>query len=132
MFIFLRRLGRSDAPISTSLWYNSAGTVFIALAMLATEAELPALTSENNFIWFVLIGAGVASSFQQFLMAWSHQLAPASALAPVHYSAVPLSILIGILFFDEQLGVSFVLGTSIIIGSAWYIFNREKQRNIEP
>ncbi|MGB2485793.1 MAG: DMT family transporter [Candidatus Puniceispirillaceae bacterium] len=130
MFIFLRRLGRSEAAISTTLWYNGVGTLLFAVIMLGTNASFPAMTAENSFIWFVLIFAGVGSSFQQFLMAWSHELVPASALAPIHYSAVPISIFIGIVFFDEEMTVNFILGTSIIIGSAWYIFNRERARNI--
>ena len=130
MFVFLRRLGRTEAAISTTLWYNGVGTVVFASIMLASNAQFPSLTSENSFVWFVLLFAGIGSSFQQFFMAWSHELAPASALAPVHYSSVPLSFFIGIIFFDEQITLSFVLGTGIIIGSAWYIFQRERARKV--
>ncbi len=126
MFIFLRRLGRSEAPISTALWYNSVGAVIFAGVMIASDAAFPVISAQNSFVWAVLIIAGVASSVQQFLMAWSHKLAPASALAPVHYSAVPVSVAIGMVFFDEALSLSFVTGTAIIIGSAWYIFRREQ------
>ena len=127
MFIFLRRLGRSEAAISTTLWYNAVGMILCAFLLLISGAELPPLIPDNGFIWFVLIFAGVGSSFQQFLMAWSHELAPASALAPVHYSSVPLSIFIGIIFFEEKMTVSFIAGTAIIIGAAWYIFHREQK-----
>ncbi|MGB0817104.1 MAG: DMT family transporter, partial [Candidatus Puniceispirillaceae bacterium] len=127
MFIFLRRLGRSEAAISTTLWYNGVGMILCAFLLLISGAELPPLIPDNGFIWFVLIFAGVGSSFQQFLMAWSHELAPASALAPVHYSSVPLSIFIGIIFFEEKMTVSFIAGTAIIIGAAWYIFHREQK-----
>ena len=127
MFIFLRRLGRSEAAISTTLWYNGVGTILCAFLLLITGAAFPPLNPDNGFIWFVLIFAGVGSSFQQFLMAWSHELAPASALAPVHYSSVPLSIFIGIIFFEEKMTVSFIAGTAIIIGAAWYIFHREQK-----
>ena len=128
MFIFLRKLGQSDAPVSTTLWYNIAGTiVFFALA-LAEGLPIPAISPNTHFIWFVLIFTGLASSVQQFLMAKSHQLASATALAPVHYSAVPLSVFIGILFFDEVITLTFITGTAIIIGSTWYIFQREQIR----
>lgn len=131
MFIFLRKLGQSDSPVSTTLWYNIAGTVvFFALALMQ-GVPIPEVSSDTRFIWFVLIFTGLASSVQQFLMAKSHQLASATALAPVHYSAVPLSVFIGILFFDEVITFTFVAGTSIIIGSTWYIFQREQIRKAE-
>ena len=127
MFIFLRRLGRSEAAISTTLWYNGVGMFLCAGLLLISVANFPPLTPDYGFIWFVLIFAGVGSSFQQFLMAWSHELAPASALAPVHYSSVPLSIFIGIIFFEEKMTVSCIAGTAIIIWAAWYIFRREQK-----
>jgi len=131
MFIFLRKLGKSEAPISTTLWYNIAGTVvFFALA-LGDGLPIPKLSFDNQFLWFVLVFTGLASSAQQFLMAKSHQLASATALAPVHYSAVPVSVLIGILFFNEVITLTFIAGTSVIIGSAWYIFQREQIRKAE-
>lgn len=131
MFIFLRKLGRSDSPVSTTLWYNIAGTVVFFALTLGEGLAFPQISSDTHFIWFVLVFTGVASSVQQFLMAKSHQLASATALAPVHYSAVPLSVFIGILFFDEVITVTFVAGTSIIIGSTWYIFQREQIRKAE-
>ena len=60
-------------------------------------------------------------------MALSHKLAPASALAPLHYFAVPIAIAIGILVFDERLTWSFLLGTSVIVGSTYYILVRERK-----
>lgn len=131
MFIFLRKLGQSDAPVSTTLWYNIAGTiVFFALAQ-AEGLPVPQISSDIYFIWFVLVFTGLASSVQQFLMAKSHQLASATALAPVHYSAVPVSVFIGILFFDEVITLTFIAGTAVIIGSTWYIFQREQIRKAE-
>ena len=131
MFIYLRKLGKTEAPISTTLWYNIAGTCVFFLLALADGLPLPALSTEQQFIWFVLIFTGLASSAQQFLMAKSHQLASATALAPVHYSAVPTSILIGIFFFNETITLTFITGTTVIIGSTWYIFQREQIRKAE-
>ncbi len=131
MFVYLRKLGRTDSPVSTSLWYNGIGTLVFGGLVLFTDAQLPQMAPDSGFIWMVLIITGVASSFQQFLMAWSHQMASASALAPVHYSAVPLSIFSGYIFFQESLNISFIAGTAVIMGSAWYILKRAQQKNPE-
>ena len=131
MFIYLRKLGTSESPISTTLWYNLAGTALFFVLAISEGMVMPEMSPENHFIWFLLIFTGVASSAQQFLMAKSHQLASATVLAPVHYSAVPASVLIGIVFFDEVITLTFLAGTGVIIGSTWYIFQREQARKAE-
>ena len=131
MFIYLRKLGTTESPISTTLWYNFVGTFVFFIPALADGFPIPGISADNQFIWFVLIFTGLASSAQQFLMAKSHQLASATVLAPVHYSAVPASVVIGILFFNEMITLTFIAGTAVIIGSTWYIFQREQIRNAE-
>ena len=131
MFIYLRKLGTTESPISTTLWYNFAGTFVFFILALADGFPIPGISADNQFIWFVLIFTGLASSAQQFLMAKSHQLASATVLAPVHYSAVPASVVIGILFFNEMITLTFIAGTAVIIGSTWYIFQREQIRKAE-
>ena len=131
MFIYLRKLGTTESPISTTLWYNFAGTFVFFILALADGFPIPGISADNQFIWFVLIFTGLASSAQQFLMAKSHQLASATVLAPVHYSAVPASVVIGILFFNEMITLTFIAGTAVIIGSTSYIFQREQIRKAE-
>ena len=131
MFIYLRKLGTTESPISTTLWYNFSGTFVFFILALADSFPIPGISADNQFIWFVLIFTGLASSAQQFLMAKSHQLASATVLAPVHYSAVPASVVIGILFFNEMITLTFMAGTAVIIGSTWYIFQREQIRKAE-
>ena len=131
MFIFLRKLGRTEAPISTSLWYNITGTVLFFVLAVADGPLMPQKLTYDNLVWFILIFIGMASSIQQFLMAKSHQLASVTVLAPLHYAAVPMSIFIGILFFNEVITLPFVIGTGVIICSTWYIFQREKLQQTE-
>lgn len=126
MFIFLRKLGRTEAPVSTSLWYNIIGTILFFTLAVADGPLMPQKLTDDNFILFALILIGMASSIQQFLMAKSHQLASATILAPFHYAAVPISAFIGILFFNEIISLPFLIGTSVIVCSTWYIFQREK------
>ena len=131
MFIYLRQIGRSDSPVSTSIWHNIAG-VFYALVLGLFDGSMPALVSgdiEMN-AWFMLIAIGVTASFQQFLMALSHTLAPASVLAPLHYTAIPMGVVIGMVFFGETITASFIIGVMIVVMANYYILMRERaQRN---
>ena len=120
--IFLRKLGNSDEPISTALWYNTAGTVLFSGLFLVLHDPLP----DNINVLLILISCGLLSSFQQFFLAFSRSLAPAIILAPLQYLAIPSSFLVAIYFFNENLGWNFILGTTIIISSTFYISVRSR------
>ena len=134
MFIYLRLLGRSEAPVSTSLWHNIMGVVFVGIIGSVVDDSM--LVLYDGFliggfsadIMLMLVAIGVLASFQQFLMALSHTFAPASVLAPVHYFSIPMGIATGIIFFGEEITWYFVIGTLIIIGANYYILLRERSK----
>ena len=127
MYIFLRKLGTADAAISTAIWYNLAGSVLFTALLFVVDNPIPELNLDTVYLWAVLVGIGLASSVQQFLMARSHQLAQASTLAPFHYASVPLSVVVGIALFNDQIGLNFILGSLVIICASLYILHREQQ-----
>ena len=130
MFIFLRMLGKGEAPVSTALWYNMSGVVLSYGIILYEGASFPSITSPAS-IWIMLIGVGVLASLQQLLMALSHTFAPASVLAPVHYTAIPMGIFCGVFFFGEQITSSLILGTAIILAANYYILVRERKTSTD-
>jgi len=79
MTIYVRKLGITDHPTSTALWYNIFGAIIFLLICLFDKTEVP----NNNQIIFFLILIGVMSSFQQFFLAYSLKMAPVSLLAPL-------------------------------------------------
>lgn len=116
MFIHLRRLGQSESPISTALWYNMVGVVYAGILAIADGSMASLLNGTIPLqIWVILIAVGIIASLQQMFMALSHAFAPASTLAPVHYTAVPLGVGIGIVFFGETLSLLFILGVAVIL-----------------
>jgi drug/metabolite transporter (DMT)-like permease len=123
MMITLRRLGRHDSPATTAVWHNGMGAVIFAVIVLAVGAPIPTGSSDLA----ILIGIGVLSSFQQFGLAFSHKLVPASILAPLHYLSIPMGIAAGILLFGEVLTTEIVIGSAVIIASSIFILRRERQ-----
>ena len=124
MLVMLRKLGRSDNPASTAIWYNGAGAVLFALLFVWQGETLP--MDQTSLSILVLIG--VLSSFQQFFIALSHRLAPASLLAPFRYLSVPFGIIAGIMVFGERLTTEIVGGSIVIVLSSVFIRWREKNR----
>ena len=129
MFIFLRILGQSDAVISSSLWYNLTGLLLAAVLCWLSEFSWSAFSkSATTNVWQALILVGVLASFQQILLAQSHAFAKASVLAPVHYATIPIGIIVGVMFFEEVIGVKFLMGTGIILMANYFIISRERAR----
>lgn len=121
MMLMLRKLGQSDSPLSTAIWYNGAGSILFFSIFILGDDTFP---TAANGLW-VLVVIGFLASFQQFFIAFSHRLAPASLLAPFRYLTVPFGIIVGIVFFGEALTSAIILGSLIIVGASVFILIRE-------
>ncbi len=127
MTLSVRNLGKTDHPTSTALWYNIFGALFFLFICVFNKVQWP----EYNDILFILLIIGLVSSFQQICLAYSLKLAPASLLAPLRYISVPIGILTGVYFFNEQLSSTFFIGTAIVIMSSLIIIKREAKIKLE-
>jgi drug/metabolite transporter (DMT)-like permease len=123
MMISLRKLGRRDSPATTAVWHNGCGALIFAGIVVVTGARMPSTGTDLA----ILVAVGVLSSFQQFGLALSHKLVPASILAPLHYLSIPMGIAAGILLFGEVLTAEIIIGSTIIIASSIFILRRERQ-----
>ena len=123
MLLTLRRLGKSDHPSTTALWYNIIGAAVFFGVCLSLDIPMP--KSEDIVLNLCIIG--VMSSFQQFFLAHSYKLAPASVLAPLRYLSVPFGVGASVIFFDETLTSSFFLGTATLIGASLFILKRSEK-----
>ena len=125
MFVSLRRLGMTENPVATAFWYNLFGSVVFSVYCIS------ALTLNNISpeIWTMLIIIGVMASGQQIFMALSHTYASASSLAPVHYTTIPIGVIIGLLVFNENIDLNFLIGTLFIVGSTLFILYRERKKS---
>jgi drug/metabolite transporter (DMT)-like permease len=127
MTLSVRNLGKTDHPASTALWYNIFGALFFLFICVFNKVQWP----EYNDILFILLIIGFISSFQQICLAYSLKLAPASLLAPLRYISVPIGIITGVYFFNEQLSSTFFIGTAIVIMCSLIIIKREAKIKLE-
>ena len=125
MFVALRRLGMTENPVATAFWYNLFGSFIFSLYCIST-LTFDKISPE---IWFMLVIIGVMASAQQIFMALSHTYASASSLAPVHYTTIPLGVLIGVIVFSEKIDLNFLIGTFCIVGSTLFILYRERKKS---
>jgi len=123
MLLSLRRLGQTDHPSTTALWYNIIG----AAVFFGVSVSLDIAWPDTADILVLLCLIGVMSSFQQFFLAHSYKLAPASVLAPLRYLSVPFGVGASVVFFDEKLTPSFFIGTAILISASFFILKRTQK-----
>ena len=123
MLLSLRRLGQTDHPSTTALWYNIIG----AAVFFGISVSLDIAWPDTADILLLLCLIGVMSSFQQFFLAHSYKLAPASVLAPLRYLSVPFGVGASVVFFDEILTPSFFIGTAILISASFFILKRTQK-----
>ena len=124
MTLSVRKLGKTDHPATTALWYNIFGALVFLIICMSIQTEWP----DYDQVLIVLIVIGVVSSLQQICLAYSLKLAPASLLAPLRYTSVPIGILVGVYLFNETLNSTFYIGTLIVIFSCLMIIRRESQK----
>ena len=75
--------------------------------------------------WLLIVGAGLFGVFGQVLMTYSYRYAEASTIAPIDYSNMIMSIVLGYLFFDEIPTLSVWIGAPLILGAGLLILWRE-------
>ena len=121
MLISLRKLGNTDHPATTALWYNIFGAIIFYLICNVFDINFNVI---ENF-YLILIFIGVLSSFQQICLSYSHKLLSVSLLAPLRYISVPLGILVGVIYFGEKIQPLFYLGAFIIASTCIFIVAKE-------
>ena len=121
--ITTRRL-TSDVPSLTVALSTATGiTLFAALMMANTEWR-----AVDSLSLLLLAGAAVAILFGTLFSVMAMRVGEISFVAPFRYTAMVWAIGLGIMMFCDWPDQLTLIGTSIIIGTGIYSFQREQQR----
>jgi drug/metabolite transporter (DMT)-like permease len=118
--VFTRKLGGIDGAGTTMSYSALAGFVVLSL-LVPFDWKQPALPE----LGFAALMA-VASTAGQFLVVTAYRLARASILAPISYSQLVWSGLLGLFVFGNMPDAWTLLGVAIIIASGVYTAHRER------
>ena len=142
LHVLTRRAGNAEAG-ATMAFYPMLGFLIVsALAGLLfgdgryATGSSPAL----DFIlrawiwpapedWPYLIGVGLAGSVGGYLVTQAYRLNEATLAAPFEYIAMPMSVLWGVLIFNEWPDAPVWIGSSLIVASGLVSLWRETRRN---
>ena len=126
--IFLRKLGKSDEPITVAIWHNSAGLLIFSFLLCFNTPEFNVFDLETLFLLVLL---GVFGSLLQLCFTYAFKYGEAVILSPMRYISVPGAMIIGAIFWSEIPNLIEFFGAIITIGSCLVITWREIIRNKE-
>jgi drug/metabolite transporter (DMT)-like permease len=117
--MFLRKMSGDEHAITITFYFS---LTFMVCSALTAIRGWPMPTPAQ---WLLIVGAGLFGVFGQVLMTYSYRYAEASTIAPIDYSNMIMSIVLGYLFFDEIPTLSVWIGAPLILGAGLIILWRE-------
>lgn len=120
--IMTKTLGRSDRPVTLSLYPALLGLAAYAVA-LPFDFRVP---DAQGLALFALAAAG--GSIGHILVIQALEAAPASVLQPFNFVQLVWATLAGYLVFGEVPDALCVLGAAVVVGSGLYVWWRERMR----
>jgi S-adenosylmethionine uptake transporter len=117
--ILSRRLrGTSDTTLVT---WQTIGTLLVGAVMTIGAWRTP---SALDFGAMLLLG--IVSCSAHLMITRALKLAPASTLAPLHYSLLLWAVIFGLTFFGDVPGPRILIGSAIVVLAGLFIFHRQK------
>ncbi|MDX8536787.1 MAG: DMT family transporter [Mesorhizobium sp.] len=114
-----RRLrGTSDTTLVT---WQTIGTLVVGGVLTIGAWRTP---SALDFGAMLLLG--VVSCAAHLMITRALKLAPASTLAPLHYSLLLWAIVFGLAFFGDVPSLRILVGSAIVVLAGIFIFHRQK------
>ncbi len=76
--------------------------------------------------WLWLFGVGFWAGISHMCMTYALTFAPASTLAPLHYTEIVVAVILGLLVFGDLPDAMSFAGIAVIVGSGLYVIWRER------
>lgn len=117
--ILSRRLrGTSDTTLVT---WQTIGTLLVGGVMTIGAWQTPSVLDLGAMLLL-----GIVSCSAHLMITRALKLAPASTLAPLHYSLLLWAVIFGLAFFGDVPGPRILIGSAIVVLAGLFIFHRQK------
>ncbi|WP_458791577.1 DMT family transporter [Yoonia sp. MH D7] len=140
LHMMTRLIGRTESA-ATMAFYIQITFIVVSAAMglmfgagqFADQSDPSLEFLFRAWVWpaptdtLLLILLGIGSGVGGFLISQAYRVAPAAVIAPLEYIALPLSVLLGVLIFDEWPDAVAFVGILFILGSGLFTLWREAQ-----
>lgn len=118
--------GTSDGTLVT---WQTVGALAGGAALSVGNWQPP-----GAFDLFAMLLLGVVSCIAHLMITRALKMAPASTLAPLHYSLLLWGVVFGLIFFSDVPDSQILLGSAVIVLAGLFIFHRQKvvDREVPP
>ncbi|WP_274630302.1 DMT family transporter [Arvimicrobium flavum] len=120
LVIILSRKLRGTSDTSLVTWQTIGALVVGAVMMIGNW------TTPSGLDLGAMLLLGAVSCIAHLLITRALKLAPASTLAPLHYTLLLWAVVFGIIFFGDVPGPRILIGSAIIVLAGLFIFHRQK------
>ena len=119
-FIIIRLQSQAAGPAEVATFHGGVSAILIALAApwLFVMPGWPAMAD--------IAGAAVLTVAGAMLLAWAYARAEAQVLVPIEYSGFLWAVLFGWLFFAEEVTITTLLGTGLIVVGSFIAARRKR------
>jgi len=121
VMIATKRLAQGDSAFAI-LFYMAVIQLPLGLVPALSEWVTPGLA---DVPWIVAVGA--TGMIAHFCLARAFRIADASLVVPIDFLRLPLITGVGVLFYNEPLEISVLLGAAVIFFGTYYSIRRESR-----
>ena len=120
--VIIRRLAGVDHP-ATSIFYS----VLLGAIVMSTLMPLVWMWPKSPVDWLLLLSLGALGGFGQYCVARALTYASANLIAPLNYTQMIGSVIVGYLMFAEVPDAYTWLGTVLIVGAGLLVTLQVRQ-----
>lgn len=120
--VFLKKHGGEENPQALNFW---ALAIMMAGGMVLALVEAKPFAPGPDVVWLLLYPFGVFLGGLFYVLSYRH--APATVIAPVMYVQLPAAMVIGTLFFGEELTLPFWAGTVLMALAGLMFYGPERK-----
>jgi drug/metabolite transporter (DMT)-like permease len=118
--IVTRKLGATEAPMTTLFYTFSIGTALLSLAVPTVWRD------PTPGEWVLFVGSGALGLFAHFAIFRSLALADASAVAPLNYVRLIWAVALGFAIFGDVPDALTLAGGAVIVASGLYVLRASR------
>ena len=111
VYVFIRKIGKKDHPVVVVNYFMFLATLVGGIISLFIWVQ------PTGWDWILLSSLGVFGYFGQVYMTKAFQAAATNRVAPIKYTEVIFTILIGVFWFQDNYSIWSFLGLFLIIGA---------------
>lgn len=119
-FVLTRALRGKDSE-KTTLFHTTAVGAIVLTLLLPLWWTTPSMMQ-----WGYLVLTGAMGAMGHFLLVKAFHLAPAPLLSPFLNAQLLAAVLYSRLFFNDQLGITFYIGASLIVGAGLIVWAHQQ------